>query len=63
MEPIPTKTVEITDVVPCVGWTEEEVSEMNVIENLLLAIIRKFSQGWPRIDDIRKRLPSQIGIK
>lgn len=36
---------------------------MNMLELLQYAIVGKFTLGWPNLDDLRKNLPSQCGIK
>lgn len=35
---------------------------MNLIENLQYAVVGKF-YGWPDIEDLRKSVPAQCGIK
>ncbi|PHU22134.1 hypothetical protein BC332_07241 [Capsicum chinense] len=36
---------------------------MNVIEGLQYVIIRKFSYGWPDLNDLRIQLPKQLNVK
>ncbi|XP_059295557.1 uncharacterized protein LOC132048893 [Lycium ferocissimum] len=36
-----------------VRWTEEEVSRMNLIEELNYAVVGKFSHGWPDLEELR----------
>lgn len=36
---------------------------MNVIENLQYAVIGKFSYGWPKLEELRKIIPAQRGVK
>ncbi|KAG5574131.1 hypothetical protein H5410_063897, partial [Solanum commersonii] len=42
-----------------VTWTEEEVTRMNIIENLQYVVIGKFSYGWPELDELRRTIPKQ----
>ncbi|KAH0752210.1 hypothetical protein KY285_005358 [Solanum tuberosum] len=63
VEPIPMKKIDIIDGVPVVKWTEQEVTRMNVIENLQYAIVGKFSYGWPEVSELRDLIPKQCGIK
>ncbi|KAF3627430.1 hypothetical protein FXO38_28765 [Capsicum annuum] len=44
-------------------WTENEVAHMDTIENLNFAIIGKFSDGWPSLDELRRIIPLQCGAK
>lgn len=44
-------------------WTEEEVERMNIMENLQYDVVGKFSYGWPEVDELRKAIPAQCGIK
>ncbi|KAG5576187.1 hypothetical protein H5410_056321 [Solanum commersonii] len=42
---------------------EEEVEKMNIMENLQLAVVGKFSYGWPELEELRIQIPKQCGIK
>lgn len=43
--------------VPRITWTEEEVHNMNIIENLQYAIIEKFSYRWLELEDLKVQIP------
>lgn len=49
--------------IPRVTWTKEEVTKMNVMENLQYAIIGKFSYRWPDLDDLGIQIPKKCNIK
>lgn len=49
--------------IPRISWTEEEVRNMNIAENLQYAVIGKFTYGWPDLDELRKILPKQCNVK
>lgn len=61
--PIPIKSVTFLHGQPLIKWTEAEVTRMNIIEGLQYAIIGKFSYGWPELQELRKLIPNQYGIK
>ncbi|XP_059315752.1 uncharacterized protein LOC132066461 [Lycium ferocissimum] len=63
IEPIPIKLVEIRDGKAVVRWTEEEVSRMNLIEELNYAVVGKFSHGWLDLEELRMVMAKQYGIK
>ncbi|WMV08623.1 hypothetical protein MTR67_002008 [Solanum verrucosum] len=63
LEPIAIKPVSFVNGIPRVTWTEEEVEKMNIMENLQLAIVGKFSYGWPELEELRIQIPKQCGIK
>lgn len=44
-------------------FTEAEVDRMNVIEGLQYAVVCKFSYGWPELQELRRIIPAQCGIK
>lgn len=60
---IPIKNLSYNNGVPRVTWNEEEIHQMNVIEKLQFAVIGKFSYGWPKLDELRVRIPRQCNIK
>lgn len=62
-KPINLKQAKIVEGVPRIRWTEAEVQQMNVNQNLQYATIGKFSYGWPNLEVLRKMIPSQCGIK
>ncbi|MCD9645184.1 hypothetical protein HAX54_033906 [Datura stramonium] len=57
------KAVAIINGEPVVQWTEEEVKMMNVIENIQYAIVEKFNNVWPSLEEIRTIIPRECGIK
>ncbi|KAF3685426.1 hypothetical protein FXO37_00637 [Capsicum annuum] len=60
---IPMKQLTYNDGIPRVTWTEEEVFNMNILEELQYAIVGKFSYGWPELDELRTQIPKQCHIK
>lgn len=61
--PIPLNLVTFLHGQPFIKWTEAEVSRINVIEGIQYAIVWKFSYGWIELQEIRKILPAQCGVK
>ncbi|KAG5595770.1 hypothetical protein H5410_037002 [Solanum commersonii] len=57
------REVSIKEEVPYIRWTEEEVGRMNKIENLQFAVIGKFSYEWSDLEELRRSIPQQCGIK
>lgn len=57
VEPIPIKNVTYIDGIPRVRWTKEEVDRMNIIEDLIYAVVGKFSYGLPDLEDLRIQIP------
>ncbi|KAG5598677.1 hypothetical protein H5410_030047 [Solanum commersonii] len=62
-DPIPMKLITFIHGEPRIIWTAAEVECMNILENLQYAVVRKFSYGWPDMEELRKLIPSQCGIK
>ncbi|KAH0725267.1 hypothetical protein KY284_001132 [Solanum tuberosum] len=56
---VPLKKLTFNNGIPQVTWTEEEVTRMNIMENLQYAVIGKFSYGWPELDELRRIIPKQ----
>lgn len=48
--------------VPRITWTNKEVNKMNIIEDLQLAIIEKFSYGWMKLDDLRNQIQNNATL-
>lgn len=63
VEPILLRRVVVLNGQPIVVCTEEEVERMNVIEELEYVVVGKFAYGWPDLNEIRRILPAQCGIK
>ncbi|KAH0712179.1 hypothetical protein KY285_007785 [Solanum tuberosum] len=53
LEPIAITSVSFINGIPRVTWTEEEVEKLNIMENLQLAVVGKFSYGWPELEELR----------
>lgn len=62
-EPIPIKPITFLHGQPLIKWTELEVKRMNLIEGLQYAVVGKFSYGWPELQELRRIIPPQYGIK
>ncbi|KAH0699009.1 hypothetical protein KY284_013224 [Solanum tuberosum] len=60
---VPPKPVIIIHGEPNITWKTSEVKSLIVQENLQYAIIGKFSYGKPEIQDLRRSIPGQCGIK
>lgn len=63
VEPIPFKPATFLHGQPFVKFTESEVDRMNIIEGLQYAVLGKFSYGWPDLQELRRLIPVQCGIK
>lgn len=61
--PIPRKQVEYVEDITVIQWTKEEVNRMDKIEILQYTVIGKFSYDWPAIEELRKNILKQCGIK
>ncbi|KAF3622347.1 hypothetical protein FXO38_31333 [Capsicum annuum] len=48
---------------PRITWKVSEVQSMVIQENLQYAIVGKFSYGKPVVNELRKMIPNQCGIK
>ncbi|KAF3628036.1 hypothetical protein FXO38_03314 [Capsicum annuum] len=48
---------------PRIVWEEEEINQMIIKEDLQYAVIGKFSYGRPDIQDLRRLIPKQCGLK
>lgn len=57
------KDVTIHEGIPHVKWTEEEVHKMNQIERLQFAVVGKFTYDWSDLEELRKIIPQQCGVK
>lgn len=44
-------------------FTETEVDRMSAIEGLQYAVVCKFLYGWPDLQELRRIIPAQCGIK
>lgn len=62
MENIAIKLVIYIAGVPRITWTNKEVNKMNIIEDLQLAIIEKFSYGWMKLDDLRNQIQNNATL-
>ncbi|KAH0748041.1 hypothetical protein KY290_027273 [Solanum tuberosum] len=62
-DPIPMKPITFIHGEPRIIWTTDEVERMNILENLQYAVVGKFSYGWLDMEELRKLIPSQCGIK
>ncbi|KAF3676742.1 hypothetical protein FXO38_04149 [Capsicum annuum] len=60
---IPIKPLTYLHGAPRVVWDEEEVSQMIINEDLEYAVVGKFSNGWPDIQELRKLIPKQCELK
>ncbi|KAH0729949.1 hypothetical protein KY289_001137 [Solanum tuberosum] len=49
--------------IPLVTWMEEEVTCMNIMENLQYVVIGKFSYECLELDELRRIIPKQCNIK
>lgn len=47
------KPITMLHVKPYIKWSESEVDQMDVIENLQHAIVGKFSYGWSELDELQ----------
>lgn len=63
VDPIPQKKVEYHDGIPRVSWIDDEVNRMNVIELLQFAVVGKFSNGWPELDDLRSVILNNVILR
>lgn len=63
VEPIPFKRASFLHWQPIFKFTEAEVDRMNVIEGLHYAVLGKLSYGWPELQELRRIVPVQYGIK
>lgn len=63
VDPIPVKKVEYHNGIPRVSWTEKEVERMNIIKNLQYAVIGKFSNEWPELEDLLLAIPTKCNVK
>ncbi|KAH0710064.1 hypothetical protein KY284_011491 [Solanum tuberosum] len=61
--PIPLKPISYLHGEPRIIWEQAEVEQMIVNENLQYAVVGKFSYGWPDIQELRKIIPKQCGLK
>jgi len=53
----------MVDGVPHVKWMEEKVDRTNRIENLQYAVVGKLTYDWSDLEELRKSIPQQCGIK
>ncbi|XP_055801899.1 uncharacterized protein LOC129871059 [Solanum dulcamara] len=60
---VPPKPVVILHGEPSITWKSSEIKLLIVKENLQYAIIGKFSYGKPDVQELRKTIPGQCGIK
>ncbi|XP_019241772.1 PREDICTED: uncharacterized protein LOC109221779 [Nicotiana attenuata] len=63
IEPITLRRAQFFQGQPTICFTEAEVERMNQIEGLQYAVVCKFSYGWPDLNEIRRIVPIQCGIK
>ncbi|KAG5595771.1 hypothetical protein H5410_037003 [Solanum commersonii] len=57
------KEVSIKEGEPYIRWTEEDVSRMNKIKSLQFAVSGKVSYEWSNLEELRRSIPQQSGIK
>ncbi|MCE0480796.1 hypothetical protein HAX54_037905 [Datura stramonium] len=50
---IPIKQVNLTGGKHIIKWTKAEIDRMNIIEKLKMAMVGKFSHGWPPLEELR----------
>ncbi|KAH0749520.1 hypothetical protein KY290_028752 [Solanum tuberosum] len=60
---VPSKSVTYVDGIPHIQWTMAEVEQMNIKEDLQLAVVGKFAHGWLDMEDLREAIPKQCNIK
>ncbi|KAG5631300.1 hypothetical protein H5410_003017 [Solanum commersonii] len=60
---VPLKKPTFNNGIPWVTWTEEEVTRMNIMQNLQYVVVGKFSYGWSELDELRRIIPKQCNIK
>lgn len=48
---------------PRIIWEEEKINQMIIKEELQYAVVGKVSYGWPEIQDLRRLIPNQCGLK
>ncbi|KAH0698775.1 hypothetical protein KY284_012990 [Solanum tuberosum] len=57
------KEIFMIEGIPQITWTEEEVNLMNEIEDLQFVVIGKFTFDWLDLEELRKIIPQQCGLK
>ncbi|KAK6793516.1 hypothetical protein RDI58_006969 [Solanum bulbocastanum] len=62
VEPIPQKKPNLVGGITTISWTANKIQRMNILENLQLAVVGKFSYGAPDIYELRSLIPNQYGI-
>ncbi|WMV11230.1 hypothetical protein MTR67_004615 [Solanum verrucosum] len=60
---VPPKPVNIVHGEPNITWKTSEVKSLIIQENLQYAIKGKFSYGKPDVQELRRTIPGQCGIK
>lgn len=63
VDPIPLRRATLLHRHPVVKFTKEEVDRMNVIEGLQYTVVGKLSYGWSDLQQLRRIIPGQFGIK
>lgn len=63
VEPIPLRRITFLHGKLMVKFTKSEVERMNVIEGLQYAVVGKLSYGWPDLQELRRIIRAQVGIK
>lgn len=62
IKPILLKQIKYENIIPIVKWTKAEVTRANNLEFIQYAIIGKFTEGWPELEDLRKNI-STVELK
>uniref|UniRef100_M1DEC4 DUF4283 domain-containing protein n=1 Tax=Solanum tuberosum TaxID=4113 RepID=M1DEC4_SOLTU len=62
VEHIPQKKPNLVRGIPTISWISSEIQRMNVLENLQLVVVGKFSYGAPNIYELRSSIPKLCGI-
>ncbi|KAH0746168.1 hypothetical protein KY285_007825 [Solanum tuberosum] len=57
------KDFSMVEGIPQIKWTEEEVDRMNQLEDLQFAVIGKFMYEWNDLEELRRIIPLQCGVK
>ncbi|KAG5596571.1 hypothetical protein H5410_037803 [Solanum commersonii] len=61
--PLPLKSILYLHGKPRIMWEQAEVEQMIVNENFQYEVVGKFYYGWPDIQELRKIIPKQYGLK
>ncbi|KAG5577692.1 hypothetical protein H5410_057826 [Solanum commersonii] len=62
VEPIPHEKPNLVGGITTISWNASKIQRMNILENLQLAVVGKFSYRAPDIYELRSLTPNQYGI-